>query len=127
MPAAFVEGVRRFNRGDYFEAHEAFEALLDEVEGDRRWDLLVALVQLAVAYHKAASGHPGDVRMLGMAAEKLARFAPVAWGVAVEGLRRRAAADLAAVGAGGSLAGQLAAGRPRIELRAGGAETHRRD
>jgi hypothetical protein len=118
MPAGFVEGVRRFNRGDYFEAHEAFEALLDAVEGDRRWDLLVALVQLAVAYHKAASGHPGDVRMLGMAADKLAAFPAVTCGVAVDAIRRRAAADLGAVGAGESLGARVAADPPRIALRA---------
>ena len=119
MPPGFVEGVRRFNRGEYFEAHEAFEELLDDVEGDRRWDLLVALVQLAVAYHKAASGHAGDVRMLTLAAGKLAPFPPVAWGVAVDALRRRVAGDLAAVDAGGSLGGAIAARPPRIELRRG--------
>jgi predicted metal-dependent hydrolase len=117
MPDGFVDGVRRFNRGQFFEAHEAFEALLDEVEGDRRWELLVALVQLAVAYHKASSGHPGDARMLALAAEKLAAFPAVAWGVAVEVLRRRVAADLAAAAAGGSLRERLADAVPRIELR----------
>jgi predicted metal-dependent hydrolase len=116
MPAGFVDGVRCFNRGDFFEAHEAFEALLDEVEGDGRWELLIALVQVAVAYHKAASGHPGDARMLGLAAEKLAAFPAVAWGVAVEALRQRLAADLATVAAGEPLREALAT-PPRIELR----------
>jgi predicted metal-dependent hydrolase len=116
MPAGFVEGVRRFNRGEFFEAHETFEALLDDVEGDGRWDFLVALVQVAVAYHKASSGHPGVARMLGLAAEKLAAFPPVAWGVAVDTLRRRVAADLAVAGAGGSLR-EVASTPPRIELR----------
>ena len=117
MPAGFVDGVRRFNRGEFFEAHEAFEAVLDDVEGDGRWELVVALVQVAVAYHKAASGHPGDARMLALAAEKLAAFPPVAWGVAVEALRRRVATDLAVAGAGRSLREQLTATPPRIELR----------
>jgi predicted metal-dependent hydrolase len=118
MPAGFVDGVRRFNRGEFFEAHEAFEALLDEVEGDGRWELLIALVQTAVAYHKAASGHPGDARMLALAAEKLAAFPAVAWGVAVDALERRIQADLAVVRGGGSLREAVTAAPPRIELRA---------
>jgi predicted metal-dependent hydrolase len=118
MPAGFVDGVRRFNRGEFFEAHEAFEALLDEVEGDGRWELLIALVQTAVAYHKATSGHPGDARMLALAAEKLAAFPAVAWGVAVDALGRRVEADLAVARGGGSLREAVAAAPPRIELRA---------
>jgi len=118
MPAGFVDGVRRFNRGEFFEAHEAFEALLDDAEGDRRWDLLIALVQAAVAYHKAASGHPGVERMLALAAEKLAAFPPVAWGVAVEPLARRVREDLGIARAGGSVRDGMAAAPPRIELRA---------
>jgi uncharacterized protein len=118
MPAGFVDGVRRFNRGEFFEAHEAFEALLDEVEGDGRWELLIALVQTAVAYHKATSGHPGDTRMLALAAEKLAAFPAVAWGVAVDALERRVEADLAVARGGGSLPEAVAAAPPRIELRA---------
>src|SRR5512144_2407795 len=95
FPPAFAAGLRAFNRGDYFAAHEAFEALLDDVEGDGRWDLLVALVQVAVGYHKAANAHPGAARMLGLGAAKLAAFPAVAWGLDVAALRARVAADLA--------------------------------
>jgi predicted metal-dependent hydrolase len=87
FPAGFYEGVRRFAAGEYFEAHEAFEECLEAVESDDRWDLLVALVQAAVGYHKLASGHPGAARMLGLADEKLAAFPDVAHGVAVAALR----------------------------------------
>jgi predicted metal-dependent hydrolase len=120
MPPGFVEGVRRFNRGDFFAAHEAFEELLDDAEADARWDLLVALVQVAVGYHKAAARHPGAERMLGLGLEKLRAFPDVAWGVAVEALRRRVADDLAHVAAGGALDGRLAASPPRIALRGTG-------
>jgi hypothetical protein len=116
FPAGFDEGLRRFNRGDYFEAHEAFEELLDDVESDERWELLVALVQVAVGYHKAASGHPGAERMLGLGAEKLAPFAPVVRGVEVGALRERVAEDLAAARAGASLAERLRESPPRIRL-----------
>jgi len=94
--AGFIDGVRHFNEGRYFEAHESFEELLDDVEDDdAHWRLLIALVQAAVGYHKAASGHPGAERMLGMARDKLAGFAAVAYGVRVDALRARLDADLA--------------------------------
>src|SRR5262249_61826760 len=102
MPAGFVEGVRRFNRGEFFEAHEAFEELLDEVDGedDVRWDLLVALVQVAVGYHKSASGYVGAARMLRLGLEKLGAFEEVTAGVAVGALRARIREDLAAFDGG---------------------------
>ena len=92
-PAGFADGVRLFNAGQFFEAHEAFEELLDDVEDDERWDLLVALVQVAVGYHKWTSGHVGAARMLGLGPEKLASFADVAWDVDIGALRRRVAID----------------------------------
>lgn len=116
FPPSFAEGVRRFNAGEFFEAHEAFEELLDQVEGDDRWDLLLALIQVAVGYHKCAHGHPGCARMLGLGAAKLAPFPPVARGVDVAALRQRVAADLAVLEAGESLATRLAATPPRLEL-----------
>jgi hypothetical protein len=111
FPAGFSEGVRHFAAGEYFEAHEAFEECLDAVESDDRWDLLVALVQVAVGYHKLASGHPGAARMLGLGHEKLAAFPDVAWGVDVAALRRRVAADRDR-----PAAAALGADRPRITL-----------
>jgi len=117
FPASFAEGVRRFNAGEFFEAHEAFEELLDDVEEDGRWDLLVALVQVAVGYHKCAEGHPGSERMLGLGAEKLAAFPALAWGVDVGRLRTRLAEDLAVLAAGEDLAARLGVTPPIIALR----------
>jgi hypothetical protein len=113
FPAGFREGVRRFNAGQYFEAHEAFEEILDEVEGDTRWDLVLALVQVAVGYHKSAHGHPGATRMLGLGATKLAAFPADAWGIDVEALRRRLAGDLV-LAREGTLGRHLATSRPRL-------------
>jgi uncharacterized protein len=93
FPPPFDEGIRRFNGGDFFEAHEAFEECLDAVESDERWDLLLGLVQIAVGYHKLVAGHSGAERMLALGAEKLASFPDVAFGLAIGRLRRRAAAD----------------------------------
>jgi predicted metal-dependent hydrolase len=117
FPPAFAVGVQHFNRGEFFAAHEAFEELLDDVEGDRRWDLLVALVQVAVGYHKCVSGHPGAVRMLRLGSEKLAAFPAVAWGVDIEALRHRTARDLATLAGGAATADSLGATPPRIEMR----------
>ena len=116
FPAGFAEGVRRFNAGEFFEAHEAFEELLDDVEEDGRWDLLVALVQVAVGYHKCAAGHPGSERMLGLGAGKLAAFPAQAWGADVGRLRARLADDLAVLAAGGDLAARIAESPPVIAL-----------
>ena len=76
----------------------------------------MALIQVAVGYHKLCSGHPGAARMLRLGAGKLAAFPAVAWGVAVEPLRTRVAGDAAALEAGGAPPGPP----PRIELVKGG-------
>lgn len=114
FPPAFLDGVRHFNGGRFFEAHEAFEDLLDAVEGDDRWDLLVALIQVSVGYHKSACGHPGAARMLGLGLQKLAPFADDARGVAIGALRARVADDVARLAAGEDLAGRMAADPPRL-------------
>jgi uncharacterized protein len=116
MPPTFDDGVALFNDGRFFEAHEAFEELLDDVEEDERWDLLVALIQVAVGYHKLASGHPGSARMLELGLTKLGAFADRACGVDVAALRRRVASDLAAMSTSGEAASRLLATPPRIEL-----------
>jgi predicted metal-dependent hydrolase len=101
-PEGFAAGVRLFNEGQFFEAHEAFEELLDEVEEDERWDLLVALIQVAVGYHKWTSGHAGAARMLGLGLEKLAAFPDTVRGVDIGALRARVAEDRAAADDPGS-------------------------
>src|SRR5262245_41613806 len=116
FPAGFRDGVRHFNSGRFFEAHEAFEELLDAVESDGRWDLLMALIQVAVGYHKCAGGHPGGARMLGLGAGKLAAFPAVAWGVRVDDLRGRVVEDLAVLEGGGSIDVRPGTRPPRIRL-----------
>ena len=103
LPSGALEGVRRFNAGEFFEAHEAFEECLDEVEDDDRWALLLGLIQVSVGYHKHTAGHPGAERMLRLGAEKLAPLPDVGWGVEVDALRRRVADDLAALARGDAI------------------------
>jgi hypothetical protein len=110
LPPRFAQGRRHFNAGEFFEAHEVFEDLLDQVD-DARWDLLVGLVQVAVGYHKWSGNHPGAARMLRLGAGKLAAFPEVAYGVAVGRLRQRADADAATLDAGGTLSEP-----PRLEV-----------
>ena len=97
FPPRFREGVQHFNAGRYFEAHEGFEESLDDLEADTRWDLALALVQVAVGYHKWTSGHPGAARMLDLGAEKLAAFPDDAFGIDVGALRRQIADAVTAV------------------------------
>ena len=115
FPTGFGAAVRHFNSGEFFEAHEGFEELLDAVEGDARWDLLVALIQVSVGYHKLFSAHPGAARMLRLGAEKLAAFPSVAWGIAVERLRARALHDADMLDAG-DVPERSATAAPRIEM-----------
>jgi hypothetical protein len=85
------------------------------VETDTRWELLLGLVQVAVGYHKAVSGHPGARRMLILGLEKLAPFPDRAWGVAVDALRRRVQSDVGSVETGNEIAARLA-DPPRLRL-----------
>lgn len=117
FPPAIAVAVRHFNSGRFFEAHEAFEEMLEQVESDARWELAVALVQVAVAYHKASAGHPGVERMLGLGAEKLDAFPAVSYGIDVDALRRRIADDVAILARDGTLGNRLADTPPRITMR----------
>lgn len=116
FPDGFIAGVAHFNAGRFFEAHEAFEELLDAVESDARWDLLVALIQVAVGYHKGRYGHPGCARMLRLGDAKLQGAGATAFGVDVAALRRRIADDLAAAEEEAAMATRLVADPPRLRL-----------
>src|SRR6185436_8090116 len=117
FPPGVASAVRHFNAGRFFEAHEAFEELLDQVEEDSRWELAVALVQVAVAYHKASAGHAGVERMLGLAAAKLASFGDVVAGIDVDALRRRVREDVEILARDGTLRARLESAPPRIVMR----------
>jgi predicted metal-dependent hydrolase len=97
-PAALTRLVlaaaRELNAGRYFEAHEALEEHLDEVP-DPYWPLFLGLIQVAVGYHKLASGNDGASRMLGIGLEKLASFDDAVLGIDLGALRARAALDRA--------------------------------
>jgi len=53
-----ARGVAAFNAGDFYEAHELWEELWNDSEGDTK-RAVQALVQLAAGYHKLEIGVPG--------------------------------------------------------------------
>ena len=64
MPSAAVpdprllRGIAEFNAGAFFEAHEIWEELWNDAEGDAK-RAVQALVQIAAGYHKLEIGVPG--------------------------------------------------------------------
>jgi predicted metal-dependent hydrolase len=93
---ALLRSIKEFNSGHYFEAHEHLEEALDEVEGNAdAWELYVGLIQIAVGYHKCASGYPGGDKMLGLGLEKVSSLSDVCAGVRLAELRQRVREDLA--------------------------------
>lgn len=81
------EAVRRFEAGEFFEAHEAFEDAWRS-SGEPRSIELHALAQLAAAMHKHhAQGMPEPARRIARrAAEKFARVQQSALGLDLEAL-----------------------------------------
>lgn len=71
----FRHAVDEFNAGHFHEAHELWERLWAEAEGDER-RLLQALVQAAVGFHKAEIGVPNGARKLWTSALRLLESSP---------------------------------------------------
>lgn len=84
----FREGVRLFNEGLFFEAHEIWEEAWNDSEGNEK-RLLQALIQIAVAFLKWQSDIPGGaVKMHRMAMEKLTQLPDRCLGLDVRGLQK---------------------------------------
>jgi len=81
------EGVARFNRGEFFAAHESWEEIWRSTTPEPR-DLFQGLVQVAAALHHFARRNRPDVarRVLGKARRRLEPFAPSTLGVDVGAL-----------------------------------------
>jgi predicted metal-dependent hydrolase len=50
------QGVALFNRGEFFEAHEALEEAMDLIDDDGDWEFFLGLLRAAVANHKLTQG-----------------------------------------------------------------------
>ena len=64
LNAQLALGIDLFNRGEFFEAHEAMEDAMNLLEDDTRdWDFYLGLLRAAVANHKLADGEIAGARL----------------------------------------------------------------
>ena len=74
----FRAGLDHFNAGEFWDAHESWEAIWLEAESDVHL-FLQGLIQLAAAYHHVQRGtFPGGLRLFDAALRKLEAF-PKRW------------------------------------------------
>lgn len=111
----FRAGIERFNRGEFFEAHEEMEDAMNLLEDDTHdWDFFRGLLRAAVANHKLGQGEPASATIhLRAAQELLAPYPDRHRGVRLRELRSALSAQLARTGSGAQQNG--AAPRIRIE------------
>lgn len=96
-PHDLLEGIARFNRGEYHPCHEIVEALWRRTPGPVR-DLYQGIIQLAIALH-----HTRNLNITGAAAmyeksiAKLESFKPSCQGIDVAGMVAQARAAQSSV------------------------------
>ena len=80
---ALAEGLRRYNAGDYFTAHEAWETVwLKAHEPDKTF--LQGLIQVTAAFHHLQRNNPlGAGRLLHAALRRLERYPACFGGISV--------------------------------------------
>ena len=82
----FQEGIALFNRGQFFDCHEALEEVWLQSYGDRK-KFLQGLIQVAVALHHLRNGNlAGARRLLAAAVEKLSGPVPDSETIGVDAL-----------------------------------------
>lgn len=88
--AEFFRGVEQFNRGEFFDAHETWEAIWLPASGADKV-FLQGIIQLAAAFHHWQRGNArGAWSLSRRALEKLAVSPSLYRGIRVERLRARA-------------------------------------
>jgi predicted metal-dependent hydrolase len=86
-----ADGLRLFNAGEYFEAHEALEDAWNAEAGKVR-DLYRGILQIAVVYlHITRGNYAGAVKVYARSQRWLRDWADTCRGIQVEELRRNAA------------------------------------
>jgi len=92
-----VEGLRLFNAGEYFEAHEALEEAWRQEKGIIR-DLYRGILQIAVAYlHVRRGNYAGAIKVHSRSQKWLEDWSSICRGIEVGRLRRDAEAVIAEV------------------------------
>ena len=90
LPPQAAEGLRLFNAGEYFEAHEALEEAWNAEKGKVR-DLYQGILQIAVVYlHITRKNYNGAVKVYTRSQKRLKDWPAVCRGIKVEKLRRDA-------------------------------------
>jgi len=85
-----AEGLRLFNAGKYFEAHEALETAWREEKGEIR-NLYRGILQVAVAYlHITRGNYSGAVKVYDRSRKWLDKFPDISQGIHVNELKRDA-------------------------------------
>jgi predicted metal-dependent hydrolase len=116
-PPLLVEGVRLFNAGRWFEAHEVLEDAWRAEPADVR-RLYQGLLQVGVGLHHASRGNlRGALNLLDRGMAHLERFRPRRLGLDVDALLRDAAAARQALAEPGGLERFRPAEAPRAILR----------
>lgn len=88
--AEFLCGVEQFNRGEFFAAHETWEAIWLPASGPDKV-FLQGIIQLAAAFHHGQRGNlPGALSLSRRALEKLAVSPGCYRGIRVGRLREQA-------------------------------------
>ena len=78
-----AEGLRLFNKGEYFEAHEALEAAWNAEKGEVR-DLYRGILQIAVVYlHITRGNYNGAVKVYARSQKWLRDWPAVCRGIQV--------------------------------------------
>jgi predicted metal-dependent hydrolase len=92
-----IEGLKLFNRGRYFEAHEALEAAWREETGPVR-NLYRGILQAGVVYlHITRRNYPGAIKVYQRCRKWLAPWPEACRGVSVGQLRRDLETIVAAI------------------------------
>jgi predicted metal-dependent hydrolase len=90
-----LEGIARFNAGEFYDCHEVLEELWRAEPAPVR-ALYQGILQIGVALHHLRRGNwRGAVKLLRAGTEKVARFQPRCQGVDTASLLRAACACLA--------------------------------
>lgn len=85
-----AEGLRLFNAGEYFEAHEALEDAWNDEQGKIR-ELYRGILQIAVVYlHITRGNYAGAVKVYARSQKWLKDWSAVCRGIQVEELRHNA-------------------------------------
>jgi len=115
-PPLLVEGVRLFNAGLWFEAHEVLEDAWRAEPGEVR-HLYQGLLQVGVGLLHASRGNlTGALNLLDRGMARLRPFAPRCLGLEVDALLRDAAEARSALAAPGGLERFAPATAPRAVL-----------